>query len=113
MPKKYEWQNKWKNVYHSIYNKNIPNNCPYCTSENTDYCFVYISPAIDGVVQNGFIEVWCNSCGEFDNISCRNVKEQNDFQVYTHEQYEVHRQNRQRLTEPNRKRTFRVEGIAL
>jgi len=39
-----------------------PGQCPCCGSVNTDYV----------IVQNpAFIEAWCNTCGEFQNISYR------------------------------------------
>jgi len=36
--------------------------CPHCDSSDTDYV----------IVQNpAFIEVWCNACGKYENMSYR------------------------------------------
>jgi len=82
---------KWFSNFMNVDNIGVSGRCPFCSSEDTDYCFVFTSSAIGGIIRNGFTEIWCNSCGKFDSMSCRNVPEENDFQVYTREEYAVHR----------------------
>ena len=84
-----DWR-RWGKNYMNIADYGIPKECPFCKSENTDHCFVFISPVKDGVVRNGFTEVWCNSCGKFDSTCCRNVKV-GTVKTYTREEYSAHR----------------------
>ena len=53
---------KWATNFIDADKTGNPGTCPCCGSEDTDYV----------IVQNpAFIEVWCNACGMFENMSYR------------------------------------------
>ena len=68
--------------------------CPFCGSEDTDYCFVHISPPRNGIVRNGFSDIWCNDCGKFECASTRNVPVDKLYKIYTDTEYEAHQERR-------------------
>lgn len=73
--------------YVNICDFGIAGECPYCNSSDTDYFKMFISG------NNGFTEIWCNTCGEMDNSTTRNMLREN-CKVYTENDYLAHQERR-------------------
>ncbi len=60
------------NIYNALYNGHS-GNCPYCKSDNTDYCLQTISDKMNF----GYMTIWCNDCGKAYHISRILIKNNN------------------------------------